>query len=147
MAYPLKELLHTLLQTSTNDWKISLLMHWSDIVGALNNRMTLEKIEDTQIIIGVYDSCWMQELYLLSPMLLATINEKLDYPRIKQLRFKKAVLPKKRESENNVFKKKMFTAIVIKQHEQRALEHITDPILRQVLKDYLVRCYRGEDEK
>jgi len=87
MALRLKELLHTLIHPEKN-WKTNLLYQWHDIIGSLHSKVRIEKIYDDTLILGVFHSCWMQELYLLSPLLIKTINEKLDQPHIKQIRFK-----------------------------------------------------------
>src|SRR5438105_15060368 len=87
MAANLKELLQTLINPHKN-WKTDLLYRWKDITGSLYSKVRIERIHDDTLILGVFHSCWMQELYLLSPLLLKTINEKLDQPHIKQIRFK-----------------------------------------------------------
>src|SRR5437762_7574752 len=87
MAVYLKDVLHAVINPEKN-WKTDLLYKWNEIVGPLHNKVRIEKIHDDTLILGVFHSCWMQELYLLSPLLIKTINEKLDQPYIKQLRFK-----------------------------------------------------------
>ena len=77
-----------------NSWKHELLQNWHTIFGNLGTKITLEKIYDTTIVLGVYDSCWMHELYLLSPLLVDKINENLDQHRIKQVRFKQTGIKK-----------------------------------------------------
>ena len=87
MTRPLKDFIHTFIQKH-NDWKIKLAQEWESTLGQLSAHVTLEKIDNDTAILGVYDSCWMQELYLLSPLLLKTINTTLDQPYIKQQRRK-----------------------------------------------------------
>ena len=93
MATNLKELLNTLINPS-NNWKTDLLYRWKDIIGPLHSKVRIEKIHNDILVLGVFHSCWMQELYLLSPLLITTINEKLDQPYIKQIRFKQISLKK-----------------------------------------------------
>ena len=69
----LGKIIHTMLGCSRN-WKFQLVTNWPTIVGSLAARMHIEKIEHDSIIIGVCDSAWLQELYLLSDVLLQKIN-------------------------------------------------------------------------
>src|SRR5579872_5324196 len=91
MAIYLKDILQSLIHPEKN-WKTDLLYKWNEIIGPLHTKVRIEKILDDTLILGVFHSCWMQELYLLSPLLIKTINEKLDQPYIKQIRFKQVVL-------------------------------------------------------
>jgi Dna[CI] antecedent DciA-like protein len=141
MALQLKELLHTLVRPEKN-WKTNLLYQWRDIIGSLHDKVRIEKIHDDTIILGVFHSCWMQELYLLSPLLIKTINEKLDQPYIKQIRFKhigaKKVEKNKQKKETSTKKR----IVQLTMHDERALEKIADPALRSALKAFRMRCYQ-----
>ena len=68
MSLLIKDLLDRFI-THDNRWQIQLVSQWHIIMGNLNSRVQLLKIEDDIINIGVTDSCWMQELYLLKPVL------------------------------------------------------------------------------
>lgn len=139
MPKNIKDLLPTLLKT--DNWKLTLLSQWSAIFGPLANKVHLEKIHDDTLILGVVDSCWLQELYLLSPLLLTTINETLDQNRIKQLRFKTIGIKKQKQS---VAPKKIVAKkeVTLTQGEREALKNIKDPQLENALKNFLVRCYQ-----
>ena len=139
MAQSVKSLVQNIFANQDN-WKIQLLKNWPDILGHLNTKVHLEKIEDDCLVLGVSDSCWMQELYMLSPLLLATINKKLDAPRIKSLRFKKVGI---RKQITKRAPKRRFDSFVTKPltpKEERALTHIKDPELSASIKDFLRRC-------
>jgi len=140
MAANLKELLQTLINPQKN-WKTDLLYRWKDITGSLYSKVRIEKIHDDTLILGVFHSCWMQELYLLSPLLMKTINEKLDQPYIKQIRFKQ-ISPKKKKVEKEIIEVRPKKDIVLTHHDESALSKITDGELRDVLKAFRVRCYR-----
>src|SRR5690349_13440966 len=89
MTIQIKNILEDILgQGNNNSWQLHLIKNWSSIIGKLSTKVKLEKISNDTIVLGVYDSCWMQELYLLSDELLKKINSKLDEPKIKQIRFK-----------------------------------------------------------
>lgn len=94
MTKEIKNVLSLILANHAN-WKIHLLNNWSTILGPLSSKVYLEKIQEDTLILGVQDSCWLQELYLLSGMLIKTINQTLDQPRIKHLRFKTIGIKKK----------------------------------------------------
>jgi hypothetical protein len=139
MAYALKSLVQNIF-TDQDNWKIKLLKNWPDILGHLNTKVHLEKIEHDCLVLGVNDSCWMQELYMLSPLLLTTINKKLDSPRIKSLRFKKVGI---RKEITKRAPKRTFDPFITKplsRKEEEALTLIKDPELSRSLKDFLRRC-------
>ena len=101
--------------------------------------MSLQKINTTSVVLGVHDSSWIQELYLLSKLILKKINSHLDKPRIETLRFQCI------EKKESVVKKK-FTSISIKKNielkpqESMALRKINDPQLSAALQGFLQRC-------
>jgi len=140
MAVYLKEVLQMLIHPEKN-WKTDLLYRWNDIIGPLHNKVRIEKIADNTLILGVFHSCWMQELYLLSPLLIKTINEKLDQPYIKQIRFKHIGIkhPKQISLKPSIIKKKK--EIILTKQDECALAKITDPVLREALKSFRIRCY------
>jgi len=141
MAQQLKNLLHSILNTQ-DDWKIQLLSNWPSIIGNLHTKVKIEKIKGDILVLGVYDSCWLQELYLLSSVLLKTINAKLDQPRIKQLRFKKIGIQKRKKVKKVERQRRTYKKVSPTLKEQKALEKIEDPQLSAALKDFLVRCYQ-----
>lgn len=125
-------------------WKFQLLNHWTSVMSNLQHKATIESISDDTVVIGVYDSCWMQELYLLSSTILATLNANLDNPRLTQIRFKKitkSIVVKKNNVPIRATTPKK-SIITIKEREKKALTAISDPGLQEVLKSYLIRCYQ-----
>ena len=144
MAQPIKQLIHSVFDQPDN-WKIDLLRNWDGIIGNLNTKVYLEKITDDTLVLGVTDSCWLQELYLLSHVILQVINEKLDRPRIKQLRFKKiGIRPVKKQTYTKP-KPRTHTKRPLTNKEQHALTSIKDPQLQQALEDFLIRCYQEQE--
>jgi len=141
MTKSIKDLLPTILQEH-NNWKFTLLNAWQDIFGSLSSKVHLERIHEDTLILGVQDSCWLQELYLLSPVLLKTINKTLDQPRIKHLRFK--TIGVKKIKPLSVLKKKQEQKIEIPltAQESSALQQLKDKQLSQALRNYLLRCHR-----
>jgi|SRR3990172_9486483 len=141
MTKEIRSILPNILQNN-NNWKIQLLSNWPTIIGPLSTKVQIEKIEDATIVLAAEDSCWLQELYLLSPLLLKTINETLDQPRIKHLRFKAAGIKKIKKIIKDEKKTPDKKVRPLAAHEHKALEKIKNPQLQQALKDFLIRCYR-----
>ncbi len=142
MTFHIKTFLSPLLQSSQQSWKITLLNKWPEIMGNLARHVSIEKIHADCIVLGVQNSSWLQELYLMGPTILETINQNLDHPRFKTVRFKqKGSTPvRKKKPERHVAPKTI--QISISSREQRALDRITDPELKEVLHSFLVRCHR-----
>lgn len=141
MARPIKTILPTLI-ADRESWKFTLLSNWPKIIGNLSNKVCLEKVQDDTLVLGVYDSCWLQELYLLSHLLITTINQHLDQPRIKHLRFKKAARPKVKKESSSHKKNAAHYPVILKLSEKAALKRIQDPQLREALERFLIRCYK-----
>jgi len=141
MTNHIKNILSTVVQTK-NNWKLQLLGQWKEIIGNLSNKVTIEKIYEDTIVLGVSNSSWMQELYLLSPVLIKTINKNLDRPRIKQVRFK--MTGRKKTTIKKTAKKmsRATTTVHLTPREKQALETIPDQTLRAALKAFYIRCAR-----
>ena len=139
MATDLKDLLQTVINPE-NNWKTDLLYRWKEIIGSLHSKVRIEKIYDNTLILGVFHSCWMQELYLLSPLLIKTINEKLDQPHIKEIRFKQIGL-KKDKIKTSSIKTIQKKEVTLSKADEHILAKIADPALRAALKAFRIRCY------
>jgi hypothetical protein len=140
MSTHIKHILDAYLNVTT--WQTTLLKNWPDIIGRLSSRVHIEKIAHDTLILSVSDSCLLQELYLLSPVLCASINKMLDQPYIKQIRFKKAAPyhTKKMSTLNGAscaLKNIRLTAA-----EQHALTCVSDGELRSALQAFCIRCHR-----
>ena len=145
-----KNILDIILQpsTQTESWKINLIKNWPTIIGTLHEKVSLQKIHANSVVLGVYDSSWMQELYLLSKLILKKINSHLDRPRIETLRFQciessaaKTALDKKTAADKlknrPATPKKLFT---LKPDQIIAVQKIQDPQLSQALQGFLKKC-------
>ena len=142
MFKPLKSILKGSFSLSTNSWKTKLLTQWPAIVGNLNDKITLEKIQEDTLIIGVYETSWLQELYMLSSVLIKTINSHLDKPYIKRIRLKYAT---KKSTPSVIAKKKNVAPvkrkkITLNSLESGALLKIKDQDMRDALHLFLSRC-------
>jgi len=143
MAKPIKNILDSFLKTN-NSWKAQLLQDWPKIIGKLQDKVSIEKVQDSTLVLSVADACWLQELYLLSPVLLKTINQKLDRPRIKRLRFKQAGIKEKKKKAAVQAKKPVAKPKPLSKKELDALKNIDDKQLSSVLEQFLHRCRQKE---
>ena len=144
MAEEIKNIISTIL-SNQNDWKIKLLQHWPEIIGQLKSKVVLEKINPDSLVIGVYDSCWLQELYLLSPILLTKINKKLETQCFKKLRFKQVDVKSYKKFEKIEPKNHKRTVILLTKREEVALEKIKDADLSNALRNFLTRCHTTQE--
>jgi len=144
MAKKIKNVIHSVF-SKKNNWKIQLLQHWPKIIGELKTKVRLEKIQKDALVLGVYDSCWLQELYLLSPILLKRINQKLESHTFKRLRFKQVGIKKSKKIRTR--KKGALTnkKITLTSKQKETLKKIKDPGLCDALKSFLERCHQEED--
>jgi Dna[CI] antecedent DciA-like protein len=139
MSIVLKQLLDA-FATDKKDWRWVLLNNWPTIMGPLHEQVRLEKIEEHALTIGVYQSSWLQELYLLSPMLIKTINEHLQTDQIHHIRFRAAVKKKHVARATTANHHATKPSRPLNEREQTALAKIEDPQLRSVLTSFLWRC-------
>lgn len=140
MAHHIKQLLHTLVP-QTAEWKRVLLQNWPSIMGKLHTHVTIEQVYEDSLVLGVQDSCWLQELHVLSPVLIKQINEKLDLPRIKQIRFKQVGrVAKKVTQASRTQVHETPQEVQLDMAQQEALRGIADPGLQAALTSYLIRC-------
>lgn len=142
MATAIKDLISTVMHKDKSDWRYYLLNNWQTIIGPIHTRICLEKIQNDILVIGVYESHWMQELYLLSNLMIGNINKHFDEPKIKGLRFKLIELKghvKTKIKEINV-QDDSYTPLT---HAQKiALIKINDNELKEFLSSFWQRCVR-----
>jgi hypothetical protein len=139
MTKEIKTLVSNFLNINSN-WQIHLISNWDIIIGKLKDNATLEKIDRDTLIISVTNSSWLQELYLLSNILIKKINNKLPYPYVKRLRFKlceKKTFKTRKKIENKIITLKNTK---LTKREEIALEKITDQELSLELKKFLIKC-------
>ncbi|MFA6065716.1 MAG: DUF721 domain-containing protein [Candidatus Babeliaceae bacterium] len=148
MTISIKEYLAPYLQETPDNWKADLLRNWRTVVGSLSEKMRLEKIESSLLIIGVYDPHWMQELFLLSRTIIRTINTYLGGSYIIDLRFR---LVQKRHVKSFVLKHETFSArrnqMALTYEQQETLKIIKDQELQVLLKNFLHTCAHEYDKK
>lgn len=142
MAKQLKEFLSSVFEGQ--GWKLKLLSEWETIAGGLANKVRLEKIDGNTLTVGVFQSSWLQELYLLSGVLKKSINDHLGYPHVEKLRFKHAspqAKPVTKKDRPIPSFAERLEPIALSAQEERALEKIKDEELKQALHKFLSRCH------
>ncbi len=140
-ALSLKDILNKTIPQES--WKLTLLSEWSIIMGNLAYRVRVEKIEGSTLVLGVQNASWMQELYLLSSVLLKTINNHLGKPYIQKLIFKTASFEKKEKKtpkKHAVPTTVKHTPVPLTFAQKQALATIQDSGLRDALKEFFYRC-------
>lgn len=142
MATVIKQILQQFI-TRHDTWQVQLLKDWPNIVGNLKTQVVLLKILPDTLIIGIQDSCWLQELYLLSPLLLKQINETLDQPRIKKLHFRAIGISFNKKIDNQM-ETNNSTVIYprLDDLQKKQLDLIDDQELRRYLENYYYRSKR-----
>lgn len=123
-------------------WKFQLLQCWPSIIGQLDEQVVLEKIGDDYIILGVENSCWMQELHALTHVIQNRINDTLDKPRIKKIVLKGKSTPKcKKQMRQQMFHKIDLSSVnPLSEREKQALNVIQDEELKTTLERFRARC-------
>ena len=144
MIPQLKQVIHTLLDPS-KDWRFYLLTHWNAIMGSLAARVRLEKIELTQeqavLFLGVYESVWLQELHMLSAVLIRSINSTLGQPYIKQVRLSLVIKQQDRSKKYaKTIERYAEAKTTLTEKEQKALSAISNSDLQKTLHTFLLRC-------
>ncbi|MBI2344701.1 DUF721 domain-containing protein [Candidatus Dependentiae bacterium] len=129
--------------SSQTGWKNTIMQNWQEIMGPLSDKIFIEKIQKDYIVLGVVDSCWMQELHMLSDVIKKKINENLDKPYIQNIQFKYsskkiATISKIKKITPSAYEFKPLTNL-----EAEALSHIKDPELSKALTRFLQKCHHS----
>ena len=139
MAFSLDALVQGLL-VADDDWRKRLVKEWPTMVGDLHTRMRFEKISHDVLVIGVYDMHWMHELYMMSPMILQAINEKLGGDYVAKIRF--AVVNKTERLRKRSFdvENESFSSKPLPEPQKQVLAHVKDQQLQEALSKLWQRC-------
>ncbi|KKS68634.1 MAG: hypothetical protein UV38_C0001G0175 [candidate division TM6 bacterium GW2011_GWE2_42_60] len=136
----MKDLLGSVLTTKGN-WQIRLMKDWPLIVGDLQVHMRLERVLGNVLVVGVYDSHWLHELSMLSPMVVQTINDHLGGAFVTRIRFivverkeKKSEQPASRERELSM------PEVAMNSRQEYVLRSVKDVQLQKVLEKVFYRC-------
>ena len=126
------------------DVRLKLLSEWNSIVGSLKDIVFLEKIQRDTMFLGVNDSSWLQELFLLSEIFVQRINEKLGDSSIKHLKFRQRTYRKKHQALSKVKLEKFVKKSNLSTAKSKMdLEKIKDSKLKDSMAMFLCRCCGG----
>lgn len=139
MAFSLQMLVANILEVDT-DWRKQLVKEWRTIVGSLHARMRLERIVKDTVIIGVYEVHWMQELYMISGMILDAINQKLGGQYVAKVRFVVADKARDHQKKIVILSKKSENKKPLAAPQEAILKKIHDQKLQDVLSQLWYRC-------
>lgn len=143
----LKSIVHTLSLAKKEEqaWHITLIEQWPHIMGSLAPKISLQKISRSTLIVSVQNASWMQELYLMSKLLINKVNNFLGKTYITHISFTLQQKPKqrptqrKKQPKNNNTQEKIYH---LSKHEEQALQKIDDQELQQALQKFLQRCHQ-----
>lgn len=137
----LAEVLSSTLPQSS-DWQTNLARNWQCAVGDLASRMRLERVKDKLLIVGVYDSHWISELFMLAPRIIEKINNFLGAPYVTQIRFvianPKQKISKKQASNGEVLRPRA----PMNARQEQVLASIKDGQLHDALEKFFYACVR-----
>lgn len=144
MAKALHEIIATCLPT--DNWRLMLIKEWPRILGPLSSKVSVESIHDGTIVLGVNDACLMQELFLLSPLIVSTIQKTIGNSYIKHVRLKRTeMMIYQKKSSQKTERPCAQKAVSLTRVETHALECVTDLELREALKNYCMRCHQERE--
>ena len=134
-----KNLVAHIISPKTPPWKMQLITDWPLIMGNLHVHARVEKVYDQAVLLGVYDTCWVQEMHLLSNIIIKKINHHLGGAYINQIRLKYV---QKHEFRNimSINQASTTSQRAISPQEAKVLLTITDPELRNAMQAFLMRC-------
>lgn len=130
---------------SQKNWKLTLLSQFHEIVGNnLKTHVSIIKIQETSIVIGVSNSCLLQELRILAPVLLDKINQSLDVPRLTtiQLKLRGHIQTESTFMTFNHDDVCTQFSTSLTQNDLEALKTVKDKELVHVLEAFRKRCHR-----
>ncbi len=130
-------------------WQKALLAAWPSIMGPLHEHAVIEKIVPPLLVIGVTNSCLLQELHLLSPVLLKKIQETVAADSLKQIRLQLKAMPRRNTPRvlttpmvHMPQKKLTQEATMLPMLHKNALMNIKDQSLRDALLSFWLHCFR-----
>lgn len=138
---PINKIAEQILQANPSQ-SLYLKLHrdWELIFGKLNSKVKLEKVDKHTITLSVTDSSWMQELHLLSNVLIDKINKYLKETVIKKIKLK--ITEDKKIKKQNIKQEQtiILKPIKLNSRESLALDKIEDKELAKQLKKFLIKC-------
>lgn len=126
-------------------WKMTLLIQWPTIIGALHDKVRIEKIEDCTLYLGVEHPSWAQELSFMTIIMRKKINTALGEERIKQIRFRVINREKQKPQkaapvlEQTSLTEQTSATIALNDREKQSLASIRCLSLRNIIEECFIR--------
>ena len=145
MSMPIKYFLDQCIPPE-HRWKIDLFMHWKEIIGPLEERVSIQKIDAETLYLSVYHPAWAQEIALMTPRLKRSINRLFTEPKVKHIRFCAQTQHPQQRVRTDEKSHKSFQQIIgpemvsLTNQEQKALSTVHNHELTSALINYLNRC-------
>lgn len=141
MQQPINTILHSLIPAE-HRWKIELFKHWNDIIGNMGDKVIIQEIKDSVLILSVSHPTWAHELFLLIPLLKQKINSYLANDPIKSIRLRVKTIQSRPSWRRNISKplEPLPTPACPSVQEEALLNTIQNRELREALNHFLVRC-------
>jgi hypothetical protein len=127
-------------------WKVRLLQQWPHIIGKLQEKVSLYKVEETFVVLQVKHASLAHELLFLTEMLKEKINQVIGCPRITSIHFrtqqaKKAPAASTRSYSNPLNSRPTPTLNV---GEKKVLEAVENEDLRDALSAFYRTCKKRQ---
>lgn len=113
-------------------WHYEFIKSWPTIARGLEEHLSIGKILKDTVILEVHDNSWLQEVHLLSPVILNRIQQ--FYPIIRKIKVSKS---NKKRSQLN---KQILTLNKITDQEKNVVKIIKDKDLAKALLNYYTIC-------
>jgi hypothetical protein len=128
----LKDIFNNINQITKYGWHYEFIKSWPTIARGLEEHMTIGKIQKDSVTLEVHDSSWLQEVHLLSPVILNRIQQ--FYPVIQKIKVTK--ISRKRIEH----KKEILSLNKITDQEKNVVKIVKDKDLAKALLNYYSIC-------
>jgi hypothetical protein len=128
----LKDIFNNINQIKKISWHYEFIKSWPTIARGLEEHLSIGKILKDTVTLEVHESSWMQEVHLLSPVILNRIQQ--FYPVIQKIKVTK--INKKRVT----LKKENLSFNKITDQEKNVVKIIKDKDLAKALLNYYTIC-------
>lgn len=148
MSQPLLFLLQNIIPTE-HRWKIELFKNWDAIIGDMRDKVIIQEIKDSVLILAVSHPAWAHELFLLTPLLKQKINSYLANEHIKAIRLRVKTFGPLVQRGKQIKKTLPMPYLNMQpsQQEQAFLKRVANHELRDALAKFLLRCKNQTWEK
>ena len=125
---------NTITVKQEKNWHLDLIKNWPNIARGLEKYLTIYKIVNNTLTLEVNDSSWLQEIYLLSPIILTRIQQ--FCPMIKKIKVQKNNNPKYLNDDTALPKNKITL------NEKNLVKDFKDQELANYLLNYFAICHQ-----